>query len=142
VYKGPGDTTLLGEVLTIWPPELWALALLVVAALVTLGDRRSGLTIVIVTAAFLLATSEWTPLLRARNIEIGVSSSHSDRFRLVTWNVSRNPELAALEPLKADVCLFQEGAPVELQAARIVSWSWTSRCAEPVRAVRLFKGAV
>ena len=30
LYRGPGDSTLVGEILTVWPPELWACAAIVV----------------------------------------------------------------------------------------------------------------
>jgi endonuclease/exonuclease/phosphatase (EEP) superfamily protein YafD len=112
LYQWRGDLTLAGEILTIWPPELWGAALFGVATVVALGDRRAGLVVFAVDVAFLFATTDWRPLMRGRAESSLPAIPSPNRFRLVTWNVARSPDLASLEPLMPDVCLFQESAPV------------------------------
>ena len=123
LYWWPGDSTLPGEIVTIWPPELWAAVFAVIASLVGLADRRSGMATLAAVLVFVLATSEWLPLMRSRTFDGDPAPPGSTRLRLVTWNVARSPDLAALEPLRPDVCLFQESAPVRGQAALSPHWS-------------------
>ena len=111
IYRWPGDTTLAGEILTIWPPEIWAGAFVALAVFVLRADRRMGAAVLMTAIAFVLATSEWIAMFRTGR-SAAASEAGASRFRLVTWNVARSPDLRPLEPLRPDVCLFQEAAPV------------------------------
>lgn len=117
-YRGPGDSTLTGEVLTIWPPELWAAAIAVVG--IALAVVRRGLAIAVLgaVAVFLVLTSEWGSLLHGRPRV----PRDPQTLRVVTWNVARSPDLASLARLAPDLCLFQENAPVERQAKGVAAW--------------------
>jgi endonuclease/exonuclease/phosphatase family protein len=112
LYRWPGDSTLEGEILTIWPPELWAGAFIVLAVIVALADRRYGAAIFIATFVFIIVTAEWASLFRRRLADPASNADSGGTLRLVTWNVARSPDLRALEPLHPDLCLFQESAPV------------------------------
>ena len=87
IYRWLGDSTLEGEMLTVWPPELWAGAFTVLALLVALADRRYGAAVFVATFVFLLATSEWASLFR-KNVDPRVVQVQR---RLPARDVERGP---------------------------------------------------
>jgi endonuclease/exonuclease/phosphatase (EEP) superfamily protein YafD len=113
LYRTGGDRTLVGEALTIWPPELWALAGLACAALLSLWDRRGAVGVLVAAAVLVAAVSEWRSLFRTRE---PAQARARGVIRLVTWNVARSPDLSSLSSMAPDIVFFQEAAPVSDQA--------------------------
>ena len=114
LYRMVGDRTLLGELLTIWPPELWALAAVGIAALLALWDRRGAAVTLVAVVILIVTVSEWRSLFRPWD---PAKTRGSGVIRLVTWNVARSPDLSALSSVAPDIVLFQEAAPIADQVA-------------------------
>jgi endonuclease/exonuclease/phosphatase (EEP) superfamily protein YafD len=114
-YRVLGDTTLLGECLTVWPPALWCAVLAPRLALVAWrGRRRETAAAAGVMAAFLAATTEWRSLLpRPRSplrerFDRARRSGDPRALRVVSWNVAGRLPLDDLAPLEPDLVLVQE----------------------------------
>lgn len=124
VYRLAGDVSVLGEVITIWPPFVWCVLLAPRTAMLAVRRRWRALGVAVVAMAlFLGATVEWTTLSRGL---VGSVTRSVDRatLRVVSWNVAGAlpwPDLAAVEP---DLCLLQESAAPGVLAGRWVGFQW------------------
>jgi endonuclease/exonuclease/phosphatase (EEP) superfamily protein YafD len=124
LYLVLGDRTWWSECITLWPPFLWAAALLL-PSLVTIDVRRPRRTLIAfgLLAVFLGTTAEWRSLVRRGD------ASLTDRFealraepepagnplavRVAAWNIasykSRKADvLDALARFDPDLCFLQE----------------------------------
>jgi endonuclease/exonuclease/phosphatase (EEP) superfamily protein YafD len=109
LYLGVGDLTPWGEYFTIWPPVLWLLGLVPLAALGTARSaKRTSAMAWAAVAAFALLTNEITPLVRSLTPAPKIKGD----LRAVTWNVGGSSDLGAvvrdLRELEPDICILQE----------------------------------
>jgi hypothetical protein len=125
-YLWASDRTLLGEIVTIWPPVGWGFLLLVRAAVLLIRrQKRVALATLVATVAFLVGTTEWKPLMRAWGGPANPPASASADtlpLRLVVWNVAGSSPLAELKTLSPDLCLFQEIGALSAAVRRSSDW--------------------
>jgi endonuclease/exonuclease/phosphatase (EEP) superfamily protein YafD len=158
-YRVSGDTSTLGEMVTVWPPVLWTLVLLPRVLWTWLhGGRREAALGALAIVAFLLLTTELTPLvraLRATDVRRGGPTTpgpagpvaRADQpedllsFRVVTWNVAGGAPFDELASLQPDIVFVQECGAGPALAGRWDGYTWVSTldpatlCRFPVRAL-------
>jgi endonuclease/exonuclease/phosphatase (EEP) superfamily protein YafD len=125
-YLWTSDRTLLGEIVTIWPPVGWGFLLLVRAAVLRVrGRSRVALATLLATSAFLIATTEWRPLLRTWRCGANPAASAGAEalpLRVVVWNVAGAAPLAELDGLSPDLCFLQEIGSLSAAVQRTAAW--------------------
>jgi endonuclease/exonuclease/phosphatase (EEP) superfamily protein YafD len=126
-YLWVSDRTLLGEMVTIWPPVGWGFLLLIRGAVLRVRrQNRIALATVLAAIAFLVSTTEWMPLLRARRDPASRSAKAGAGMlplRVVSWNVAGSSPLAEIESLSPDICFLQEIGGLGAAARQSAAWS-------------------
>ena len=122
LYRWWGDTTTLGECLTLWPSFLWALVLAPrVLWLWRRGARRPALVAGACLAAFVASTTEMRSLLRRAPASAEVPGLP---LRVVTWNVAGGAPFAEVDPLRPDIFLLQEGGRAPAPGDPLSTFQW------------------
>lgn len=122
-----GDVTWWSEMVAIWPPVFWAVALMV-PALGVFDRRRPGrfVVMVVLVAAYILAAEEWRHWARGSG---GMTPRPAGGLRVVTWNCgggwgSNEQLLTYLAEWEPDVCFLQESPEGEgfFKEGELVGW--------------------
>ena len=88
-YLWVADRTLLGEIVTIWPPVGWGFLLFVRAAVLRIRrQNRVALATLVGTVAFLVGTTEWKPTTLPSPSSPGTSTPRA------AWHLSRRCALS------------------------------------------------
>lgn len=124
-YLFVGDTTPLGEYLTIWPPLLWAFVLV---PLLLLTLRRTAwwrsVAIGCGILLFFAATVEWSSLFRMPPAKERLEST----IGILSWNIDGGsaPEavLQEMQKYEPDICFLQESSdsPAFPEAVKALSY--------------------
>lgn len=123
LYRWWGDTTVLGECLTLWPSVLWAPLLGPRALWLWLrGARRQAAAAFACLVIFVGSTTELRSLWRGEPAR--ASTGEGLPLRVVTWNVAGGAPFAEVEPLRPDIFFLQESGPSPEPGTALASMQW------------------
>ncbi len=107
-YRLVGDTSVVGEAVTVFPPVLWLLPLALLSLPLIFGRSwRSAAVALACIGAFFLISEDCESLVRSPR-----GDRHYGSVRIITWNIAGRSDwqqlLDELEPLQPDLLFFQE----------------------------------